>query len=111
MPRLPFRAKNERRRRRPALIIAVPAIVISAAIMRLRGRAVGGEVVVRCRQGHLFTTTWLPPASIKSIRLGWRRYQRCPVGDHWSLVSPVKETDLTEEELATAHSHRDVRLP
>jgi hypothetical protein len=30
--------------------------------------------------------------------LGWWRLQRCPVGNHWSIVTPVKEADVTEEE-------------
>jgi hypothetical protein len=111
MPRLPFRSKNGHRRRRPALIIAVPAIVVSAVIMRLRGYPMGGDVVVRCRRGHLFTTIWVPFASVKAIKLGWWRLQRCPVGNHWSLVNPVKESDLTEEERAEAQAHRDIRLP
>jgi hypothetical protein len=85
--------------------------VIATLIARRRGYTVGGNVVVRCRKGHLFTTIWIPGASLKSIRLGWTRWQRCPVGSHWSLVTPVKEGDLTEEELESAHGHHDVRVP
>jgi hypothetical protein len=72
---------------------------------------VGGNVIVRCREGHLFTTIWIPGASVKALRLGRWRYQRCPVGNHWSLVTPVRESELTEEERELAHSHRDIRLP
>jgi len=28
--------------------------------MWLRGYPIGGRLVVRCRQGHLFTTLWIP---------------------------------------------------
>ncbi|HUZ81317.1 MAG TPA: hypothetical protein VMU73_03655 [Gaiellaceae bacterium] len=32
------------------------------------------------------------------IRLGFGAYMRCPVGNHWVLVRPATETDLTQEE-------------
>ncbi len=79
--------------------------------MRLRGYRMGGNIVVRCREGHLFTTIWVPGASLKSVRLGWWRFQRCPVGKHWSIVTPVKESDLTEEEKLIANENKDVRIP
>jgi hypothetical protein len=49
--------------------------------------------------------------SLKSIRLGWARIQRCPVGKHWSVVTPVRESSLSEDERQSAHAHRDVRIP
>ena len=79
--------------------------------MKLRGYPIGGNLVVRCRKGHLFTTLWIPGASVKSIRLGWWRIQRCPVGRHWSLVTPVKPKELTEEEERSARARHDFRLP
>jgi hypothetical protein len=39
------------------------------------------------------------------------RVQRCPVGKHWSLVVPVREADLTEEERQFAQAHHDIRIP
>jgi hypothetical protein len=89
----------------------VAAYVVGTLIARRRGYTVGGNVVVRCRQGHLFTTIWLPGASLKSIRLGWARIQRCPVGRHWSLVVPVKEANLTDADRRAAAASRDVRVP
>lgn len=71
----------------------------------------GANTVVRCRRGHLFTTIWIPGGSLKAVRLGWWRLQRCPVGRHWSLVTPVKVADLTAEEKQGASEHRDVRIP
>jgi hypothetical protein len=85
--------------------------VIGTLIARRRGYNMGGNVVVRCRQGHLFTTIWIPGASIKSLRLGWARFQHCPVGRHWSLVTPVKPAGLTEEQRRTAADIHDVRIP
>ena len=79
--------------------------------MWLRGYRIGGNLVVRCRQGHLFTTLWLPGVSLKSVRFGWWRLQRCPVGKHWSIVTPVKESELTEEDRRSASEHRDIWLP
>jgi hypothetical protein len=77
----------------------------------VRGYNLGTKTTVRCRQGHLFTTVWIPGATVKSLRLGSRRFQRCPVGRHWSLVQPVRIADLSEEEKRDAAAHRDIRLP
>jgi hypothetical protein len=79
--------------------------------MWARGYPIGGRLIVRCRRGHLFTTLWIPGVSFKALRLGWLRFQRCPVGHHWSLITPVRQTDLTEEEIRAARSSRDVFLP
>ena len=79
--------------------------------MKLRGYPLGGRLVVRCRKGHLFTTLWIPGASLKALRLGWWRFQRCPVEHHWSVVTPVKEAELTRREKRRARRHRDVPVP
>jgi hypothetical protein len=91
------------------MLVGLP--LAEAALMRLRGYPMGGNLVVRCRQGHLFTTLWLPGVSVKSVRLLWWRLQRCPVGGHWSLVTPVRPSELTEDERRLAQSRRDVPLP
>lgn len=93
------------------LLLFAAALIAGTVIARRRGYNIGGEVVVRCRQGHLFTTIWVPGVSLKSIRLGWWRLQRCPVGHHFSLVSPVREDSLTDAERGFAHAHADVRIP
>lgn len=67
--------------------------------------------IVRCSQGHLFETIWVPLASLKAVRLGPRRFQRCPVGKHWALVSRVDESTLTPPELEEARAHHDIRIP
>jgi hypothetical protein len=92
-------------------VAAVLVLVVGTVAARRRGYAIGGSVVVRCRAGHLFTTIWLPGGSLKSIRLGWWRFQWCPVGDHWTLVAPVRDADLTEAERRFAARHRDTRIP
>ena len=97
--------------RRRVLAAAVVVNVVGTVVARLLGYRVGGRTVVRCRRGHLFTTIWIPGASLKSIRLGWWRIQRCPVGRHWSLVTPVKPKELTEEEERSARARHDFRLP
>jgi hypothetical protein len=53
----------------------------------------------------------VPGASLKSIRLGVSRIQYCPVGRHWTLVTPVREADLTEQERERAAEHHDIRIP
>jgi hypothetical protein len=85
------------------IIIAIPiivAVVLAKVVYsKSRGRpAVGGRVIVRCSKGHLFTANWSPLGSLTSIRLGYARFQRCPVGNHWALLRPVNVGDLSEEE-------------
>jgi hypothetical protein len=82
-----------------------------AVLVRRRGFVLGANTVVRCRDGHLFTTLWIPGGSLKSIRLGWWRVQRCPVGKHWSLVTPAKVSRLTDAERQVAAGRRDLRIP
>jgi hypothetical protein len=86
-------------------------MLVETAGLWLRTRRIGGNVIVRCRSGHLFTTIWIPAASVKSLRLVWWRLQRCPVGHHWSLVTPVNGSDLSEGERRFAREHQDIRLP
>jgi len=86
-------------------------VAAEAALLRARSGRLGGDVVVRCGQGHLFTTLWIPGASVKSLRLGLWRLQRCPVGGHWSLVTPVREAELSPAEAAVAHSRHDLHVP
>lgn len=99
-------------RRRIVLLIALISVVVEAAVVtRRRGHLLGARTVVRCREGHLFATLWVPGASFKAVRLGWWRYQRCPVGGHWSFVTPVQESALTDAERDQALAHPDVRIP
>jgi hypothetical protein len=102
---------SRRRRARRPLLIAAAGALFEALPLWLRGYRFGGNVVVRCRQGHLFTTIWIPGASVKALRLGWWRFQRCPVGKHWSIVTPVRRSDLTWRERRLARTHEDVRIP
>ena len=92
----------------------VIAAVMGAATMlgrRLGYSGMGGNTVVRCRAGHLFTTIWVPGASLKAIRLGLLRVQYCPVGRHWTVVRPVKDSDLSEEDRLEAAAVHDIRIP
>ena len=69
------------------------------------------DTVVRCKDGHLFTTIWVPMASIKAVRLGNGRWQHCPVGKHWSVVVPADDGTLEPAALAAARAVHDLRLP
>lgn len=109
MRRLRGRRLNAGKRR--AGTVAIAGMLVEIAAIWSRGYRLGGNVVVRCQRGHLFTTIWIPAASLKSLRLGWWRVQRCPVGHHWSVVTPVKPTSLTDEEKRTADEHKDIRIP
>jgi hypothetical protein len=104
------RPKRGRHRRR-ALALAGAAIAGDLAVLRRRGYGLGGRVIVRCRAGHLFTTIWIPAASLKAVRFGPWRLQRCPAGRHWSLVTPVDPATLSEEQRHAARELRDSRLP
>jgi hypothetical protein len=85
--------------------------LLEPVAMWLRGYPVGGRLVVRCRQGHLFTTLWIPGVSLKSLRFLWWRVQRCPVGHHWAVVTPVRESELSRRERRAAERHRDIPIP
>ena len=77
-------------KRRDAIVIGVAAVVTEAAMTWMRSGKLGGKLLVRCRGGHKFSTLWIPGVSLTSIRLGWWRIQRCPVGHHWTIVTPVR---------------------
>jgi len=98
-------------RRKVMIAVALSLVCETIVVARRRGSLVAVDTVVRCRDGHLSTTMWIPGASLKSIRLGWWRVQRCPGGPHWSLVTPVRVSTLTEEERQRASEQRDVRIP
>ncbi len=66
---------------------------------------------VRCRSGHLFTTLWIPGGSLKAIRLGGRRFQRCPVGHHWTTVTRLDRATAAPADLERAAGVHDLRIP
>jgi ATP-dependent Clp protease ATP-binding subunit ClpA len=94
----------------PVLVVVV-ILVVATLLARRRGYNFGRNTIVRCRQGHMFSTIWIPGASLKSLRLGWARLQRCPIGQHWSLVTPVRVEDLSAQERKSAYEHHDVLIP
>jgi hypothetical protein len=96
------------------IILAAVVVLVIVRVVIARRRGYAGDAthrIVRCSQGHVFTMIWLPGVSFKSIRLGGARYQRCPVGSHWSLVRPVREDELTDEDRRSAWEHRDTGIP
>ena len=85
------------------VLVVVVVVVVENVVVRRMGYAIPGKAIVRCNKGHLFTTTWVEGGSLKAIRLGpFTRYQRCPVGNHWAIVHPVKDEDLTHEQRRSA---------
>jgi hypothetical protein len=96
-----------------ALVIAAVLLLTLIRMLVARRRGYAGDAthrIVRCSKGHVFTTVWLPGASLTAIRLGSVRYERCPVGKHWSLVRPVRENELTDDERRSAAQYRH-RIP
>jgi hypothetical protein len=100
-------------------IVVVFAVVFVYVIARMGAKAgrergyagMGGDTIVRCSRGHLFTTKWIVGSSVKAVRLGSRRYQRCPVCQKWRIVVPVPDDELTDDDRRVAAEHHDTRLP
>lgn len=80
-------------RRRGLAVAAALTVVEAGTVARRRGFLFGARTRVRCREGHTFTTTWIPGASLTALRLGPWRVQRCPVGKHWTVVTPVRSVE------------------
>lgn len=50
--------------------------------------------------------------SLKAARLGWKRYQYCPVGRHWATVTRLDwDAAPTDADLAEAALVHDIRIP
>ncbi len=109
-PRRPSK-RDDGGRGRHLVLITITTVVLETLGLWLRAHRLGGNVVVRCRQGHLFTTIWIPAASVKSLRFGWWRLQYCPVGHHWTIVTPVKEAELSEDARRLASERHDLPVP
>jgi len=93
-------------------LLAVAGLVIWLLVAGRRGAfQAAGNVIVRCSAGHLFTTTWLPLVSLKAIRLGPIRFQYCPVGRHFTFVTRVPDSDLTDAERLAARRQHDAAVP
>lgn len=96
----------------PLILIILPLMILILGLLFVRRKGYNGpDVVVRCRQGHLFTTVWIPGVSFKALRFGLVRFQYCPVGRHWAFVDIVNQSDLTDEQRRFAASHHDRHMP
>ncbi len=93
------------------MVLIVLLIVWVTRLARRLGYKLGDDVIVRCRSGHLFTTVWIPGVKFKALDFGLVRFQHCPVGEHWTFVVPVRDSDLTDEERRFAEQHHDVPVP
>jgi hypothetical protein len=104
---------SSKRKRRLAITGGVfVGYAVATAVAVSRGYKFGWNVPVRCRAGHLFTTVWIPGATVKSLKLvGPWRAQWCPVGRHFTLVTLLKDADLTAAERSFAAAHHDIPVP
>jgi hypothetical protein len=94
-----------------AALVGATLVGVTLLARRRGYSGIGGDCVVRCSAGHLFTTIWVPDVSLKSVRLGPWRFQRCPVGDHFALVRPVRDDELSDADRARALAVHDIDLP
>ena len=53
-----------------------------------------------------YELAWTPDGVVARVRL-----QHCPVGNHWSLVVPVRDVSMTEEERQFALANHDIKIP
>jgi hypothetical protein len=93
------------------LVLAAVVVLVTLPILRHRRSEPGFERIVRCRAGHLYTSTVVPGASLKAVRLGSTRFQWCPVGRHWTLTKVVDESSLTPVECDAARTVHDPPIP
>ncbi len=94
----------------PLIIIVVAAFlafVVGAVVAHRKGFKQDGEVAARCSQGHLFMTVWVDRWTWKRLDVGFLKIQRCPVGDHWSVVRPLEMSSLTADEKKLAKQTHD----
>ncbi|MGP5696249.1 hypothetical protein [Brachybacterium alimentarium] len=68
------------------------------------------RTIVQCSKGAYYETVWFPLVSFKAIRLGTRRFQKCPVHQRWELARMVPEEEWTEEVVAGAAGHHDSNI-
>ena len=99
-------------RRVVGTVLVVAGVIAGGTLIARRlGYNLGTSTIVRCRQGHMYSTVWLPGVKFKELDLAVARVQRCPVGRHWSLVVPIRDVSLTEEERQYALAHHDIKIP
>ena len=94
------------------VVICLSMVLVARSLRRQGYSTIGGDTIVRCSKGHLFTTKWIPGGSFRAVRLGAKkRYQRCPVCEKWAIIVPVKDEDLTDTDRQEAAQHRTGKLP
>jgi hypothetical protein len=67
--------------------------------------------VVRCSQGHLYQSVWIPGGSLKGVRWFKGRLQWCPVGRHWSWTRRVGANQISADERTAANEVHDLPIP
>ena len=69
-------------------VLIVAAVITGATLIGRRlGYNLGTNTIVRCRQGHLFTTIWIPGVKFKELDLvvpGCNAVRWASTGASWS---------------------------
>lgn len=69
------------------------------------------RTIVQCAQGALYSSIWWPLVSVKSVRMGSQRLQRCPVHRRWEKTVQVDGAGLSAAEIAEAEAVTDWPVP
>jgi hypothetical protein len=94
-------------RRLPQAFAATAALAAGGILVgRVLGYKLGPHAVVRCRSGHVFETAWYPGVKLNRLDFVVARVQRCPVGNHLSVVVPIRTKDLSVADRRAASSRR-----
>lgn len=91
----------------PVVIVVVGAaiaIIILARVQGLSRSEVTGDRVMRCADGHLFTST-VGTRLFGSVHLGAGRWMTCPVDGKQTMVRNVLAKTLGPAELEQAHRY------
>jgi hypothetical protein len=97
-------ASSAGRRSRTGPLVVVGALAALTLVARGRGYKLGTDTVVRCRQGHLFSTIWIPGVKLKALDLAWRGCSAVPLASTGASSFPsARQPSATRNASSLAH--------
>ena len=91
------------------MVVLIVLLVAQTIVARRRGYRLGARVVVRCRR--VICSRPYPGRVLQSCSLGLVEVSALPGRQALVADTPVKESDLTEEQRRAAHEATDVPVP